>query len=188
MSTNKTPRLNMNSWVSTDYVNRNEFNDNFTTIDTEVGALKDKVGTSTVAQQITDKVGDITTLATTDKSSIVAAVNELKTKEGSDVGDLSTLTTTVKTSAVAAINENHNQIGSLSGLYNSTTNYTYTNGNLTQMQEVDSNNNVLRTTTYTYNALNKVATSVETFNGHTVTTTFNYDASGNITSTTQSYT
>lgn len=81
MSTNKTTKLNLNSWASTDYVKMSEFNDNFTTIDTEVGALKDKVGTSTVAQQITDKVGDTTTLQTTSKVP-VGAINELSSGLG----------------------------------------------------------------------------------------------------------
>jgi hypothetical protein len=77
MSTNKTTNLDMHSWVSTDLVKLNEFNDNFSTIDTEVGSLKDKVGDATVDQQITSKVGDLTELQTTDKSSVAAAINEI---------------------------------------------------------------------------------------------------------------
>lgn len=36
MSTNKTPNLNLHSWVGTDYVSRTEFNENFNTIDAEI--------------------------------------------------------------------------------------------------------------------------------------------------------
>lgn len=46
-------------------------------------------------------VGDITELTTTDKTSAVAAINEVNAA----VGDLTDLDTTVKTSVVAAINE-----------------------------------------------------------------------------------
>lgn len=48
-----------------------------------------------------DKVGDLTDLTTTDKSSAVAAINEVN----GAIGTLSSLTTTDKSSAVAAINE-----------------------------------------------------------------------------------
>lgn len=40
MSTNKTTNLNLHSWVGTDYPKRTEFNDNFGTIDNEIGILK----------------------------------------------------------------------------------------------------------------------------------------------------
>lgn len=62
-----------------------------------------------------EKVGDLTELDTTDKTNLVAAVNEVVGNVedlGDDVeeiaaaqGDLSDLTTTAKTSIVAAINE-----------------------------------------------------------------------------------
>lgn len=38
MSTNTTPNYGMHSWAGTDYVKRSEFNDNFTTIDTQMKA------------------------------------------------------------------------------------------------------------------------------------------------------
>ena len=47
------------------------------------------------------KIGDPSTLTTTDKSSLVAAINELNAK----VGDLSALETTAKSTLIAAINE-----------------------------------------------------------------------------------
>lgn len=55
----------------------------------------------TVANGINSKVGVLTNLHTTDKSTVVAAINEVADAEG----DLTTLTTTDKTSLVAAINE-----------------------------------------------------------------------------------
>lgn len=39
MSTNKTPNLNLHSWVATDYVLRTEFNENFTAIDDAIGRM-----------------------------------------------------------------------------------------------------------------------------------------------------
>jgi len=36
MSTNKTPNLNLHSWIGTDYVKRSEFNENFSIIDAEI--------------------------------------------------------------------------------------------------------------------------------------------------------
>ena len=47
------------------------------------------------------RIGSLDELPTTDKSSIVAAINE----QSDQIGDLANLTTTAKTSAVAAINE-----------------------------------------------------------------------------------
>lgn len=39
MSTNKTPVLNLHSWVGTDKFIRAEFNDNFSVIDEQVGVI-----------------------------------------------------------------------------------------------------------------------------------------------------
>lgn len=55
----------------------------------------------TVANGINSKVGVLTDLHTTDKSTVVNAINEVKDAEG----DLSSLTTSDKTNLVAAINE-----------------------------------------------------------------------------------
>ena len=48
-----------------------------------------------------EEIGDLTSLTTSEKSSVVGAVNEVV----SDIGDLSTLTTTEKSSIVGAVNE-----------------------------------------------------------------------------------
>lgn len=60
-------------------------------------------------------IGDLTNLTTTDKSSVVSAINEVDSAVGTaqssiteingDIGDLTTLTTTDKTDTVSAINE-----------------------------------------------------------------------------------
>lgn len=67
---------------------------------------------------------------------------------------------------------------------NNTITYGYdSNGNVQTVTEKDPSNNVIKTVTYTYNAVGDVATSVTIMNGKTVTTTYNYDANANITST-----
>ncbi len=73
--------------------------------------------------QLDSKIGDLSSLTTTDKSSIVAGVNEIN----GELGTLSNLTTDSKTNLVSAINEvdshtddNTTNIGTLSNL--STTN------------------------------------------------------------------
>jgi len=63
-------------------------------------------------------VGDLQDLTTTDKSSVVGAVNEVNGK-ANKIGDLTNLTTTDKTSIVNAVNEVNakgNTIGSLTNL------------------------------------------------------------------------
>jgi phosphotransferase system IIA component len=59
----------------------------------------------------------------------------------------------------------------------------YTDGNIQTVTEKDSANNVVQTVTYTYNASGDVSTSVTVKNGKTFTTNYNYDANGNIQST-----
>lgn len=54
---------------------------------------------------INQKIGDLTQLDTTDKSSLVNAVNEINGEYGDAIGDLTQLTTTDKSSLVGAINE-----------------------------------------------------------------------------------
>jgi hypothetical protein len=58
------------------------------------------------------RIGDLTTLQTTAKTSLVAAVND----DTSRIGDLTTLQTTAKTSLVAAVNDDNSRIGDLTQL------------------------------------------------------------------------
>lgn len=91
-------------------------------IDDSVIAL-DKTWSSSKINGIT---GDPSALETTDKSNLVAALNEVKEEAdeaGEDVGDLADLDTTAKSDLVAAINEvkgeaddNKDNIGALSSL------------------------------------------------------------------------
>lgn len=67
MATNKTEFLNMNDWVGTDPFKREEINANFRTLDAK-------------AKEHDDSIGDLDTLQTTDKSSLVKAVNEHTTQ------------------------------------------------------------------------------------------------------------
>lgn len=58
--------------------------------------------------QVDAKIGDLSSLTTTDTSSIVSAVNEIDKHTDTNtsaIGDLSSLTTTSKTNLVSAINE-----------------------------------------------------------------------------------
>ena len=75
--------------------------------------------------QVDSKIGDLSALTTTDKSSIVAGVNEVN----ADIGTLSSLSTTNKSNLVSAITEvdgktasNSSKIGTMSDL--TTTNKT----------------------------------------------------------------
>lgn len=108
-----------------------------------------------------------------------------------EIGDLTTLKTTAKNNIVAAINENQTNIASNAASLaeilqqnNNTFSYGYnSDGAVQTVTEKDPSNNVISTVTYTYNAVGDVATSVTVTNGKTVTTTYNYDANGNITTT-----
>jgi hypothetical protein len=92
---------------------------------------------------ISSDLGDVSTLATTDTTSVVAAINELDTRVGelldldtseitnvvgavnelqTELGEPANLTTTAKTSAVDAINEHDGEIGDLNNLQGSETN------------------------------------------------------------------
>ena len=56
MSTNKTPNLNLHSWLPTDAFSREEFNDNFAAIDTAIdtASLWTKLGTYSVDKECSD--------------------------------------------------------------------------------------------------------------------------------------
>ena len=58
-----------------------------------------------VLTTLVNTAGDLTNLSTTDKSNLVAAINEVLTTLVNTAGDLTTLSTTDKSNLVAAINE-----------------------------------------------------------------------------------
>ena len=104
------------------------------------------VATNVTEQLLTDvdKVGDLSSLTTTDKTSAVAAINEAV----SDVGDLSSLTTTDKTSAVAAINEVKSALVKPTKVAEATANQTYA-AQLTSLKSTfDNLNNVQKANAY----------------------------------------
>ena len=87
-SANKTPNINLNNWSGNERVQREDFCQDNLTIDKEVGELKTNLGNKE-------------TLTTSNKDSLVDAVNELD----KEVGDITTLTTTKKDNLVNAMNE-----------------------------------------------------------------------------------
>lgn len=87
-SANKTPNINLNNWSGNERVYREDFCQDNLTIDKEVGELKTNLGNKE-------------TLTTSNKDSLVDAVNELD----KEVGDVTTLTTTKKDNLVNAMNE-----------------------------------------------------------------------------------
>lgn len=82
------------------------------TIVPNVNCNATNVATEIMAIQPTGTIGELTDLTTTDKSSIVAAINEVN-QTVSEVGILADLTTTDKSSAVAAINEVNSTLNDL---------------------------------------------------------------------------
>lgn len=110
-SANKTPNINLSQWAGNEYVKRQDFcNDNLI-IDKEVGELKTNLGNKE-------------TLTTSNKDSLVDAVNELD----GEVGNLSNLATTKKDNTVNAINEvkaladeNKTDVGKLKATYTEVT-------------------------------------------------------------------
>lgn len=80
--------------------------------------------TDAAIKVVSDKVGDLGVLTTTDTNSIVGAINELKTAVNTadtEIGDLGTLITGAKDSLVNAINEIEGQVDALQrGTYDDT--------------------------------------------------------------------
>lgn len=93
-----------------------DFETRLTAAEADIDALEARMDTAeSDIDALEGAVGDLTQLATTDKTSLVAAINE---NEGridaleSAVGDITQLATTDKTSLVAAINENEGRLDS----------------------------------------------------------------------------
>jgi hypothetical protein len=104
LATNKTDFLHLNDWVGTDLFRREELNENFRALDAKAKEHNDRLDGHD------SSLGDITQLNTTDKSSVVNAIKEVKTQvngkaDQTVIGDLTQLNTTDKTSVVNAVNE-----------------------------------------------------------------------------------
>ena len=109
-STNKTPNIELSQYIGTDkptYLT--DYNTDMLKIDTAVHTASAKATTNET------NIGTMTNLTTTEKSSLVGAINEVNTS-ASKVGNLSSLTTSDKTSVVGAINEVDGDVGTLSSL------------------------------------------------------------------------
>lgn len=109
-STNKTPNIELSQYIGTDkptYLT--DYNTDMLKIDTAVHTASAKATTNET------NIGTMTNLTTTEKSSLVGAINEVNTSS-SKVGNLSSLTTSDKTSVVGAINEVDGDVGTLSSL------------------------------------------------------------------------
>ena len=86
------------------------------TIEDVIGHLEDLTTTNksnivAAINEVADNIGTLTDLNTTDKSNLVAAINEVNTTGGgalAKIGDLNDLQTTDKSNLVAAINEEIN--------------------------------------------------------------------------------
>lgn len=154
-SSNKTSNYNLSQYIGTDkptYLG--DYNSDMSKID---GQMKTNNSLAAAADSKADintgNIGNLSNLNTTEKQSLVGAVNEVNTKEGA-LGDLST---TDKTNLVAAVNEvnstattnsssiltNTNSIGVLNNLKTTTktslvaaVNETYENNTYSEAEQV----------------------------------------------------
>jgi len=114
-----------------------------------------EIGTALAA--LAANVGDLNDLTTTDKSSIVNAINDVVsalTTVVNNVGALASLTTTDKSSIVNAINELVNDLGTLSGALTALSGNV---GDLANLTTVDQSSIV--------NAINELVSDLGTMNG-----------------------
>lgn len=114
-STNKTTHYELNQYIGSDkptYLV--DYNQDMSKIDAGI------YGADAKAVENATNIGDLSQLTTTDKLSLVNAINEVNS-ESSSVGDLQDLTTTSKTNVVSAINEVNGKASSVGDLTNLTT-------------------------------------------------------------------
>ena len=109
-STNKTTNYELSQYVGTDkptYLG--DYNGDMLKIDTAIHGVAESVGSETSRINIIENnIGSLSSLSTTDKTSVVNAINEVDTNSKSNatnIGTLSNLTTSNKTSIVNAVNE-----------------------------------------------------------------------------------
>lgn len=136
-STNQTTHYGLSQYVGSDkptYLV--DYNQDMSKIDDAIYNVKSESDTNK------DSIGTLSDLTTTNKSSLVNAVNEVKGESGS-VGNLQDLTTTAKSSAVAAINEVNSKANTIGDLTDLTT--TTKTSAVAAINEVNSNVGVLAT-------------------------------------------
>ena len=114
-STNKTTHYELSQYIGSDkptYLV--DYNQDMSKIDAGI------YGADAKATINSTNIGDLSELTTTDKLSLVNAINEVNS-ESSVVGDLQDLTTTNKSSVVGAINEVNGKTNKIGDLTNLTT-------------------------------------------------------------------
>lgn len=109
-STNKTTNYELSQYIGTDkptYLG--DYNSDMAKIDNAIHGVAENVGTETSRINVIEgNIGTLSNLTTTDKSSVVNAINEVNgkaTQNATNTGTLSNLETTNKTTIVNAINE-----------------------------------------------------------------------------------
>lgn len=109
-STNKTTNYELSQYIGTDkptYLG--DYNSDMSKIDTAIHGVAQNVGTESARIGVIETdVGTMGNLQTTDKSSLVNAINEVNTNSNNNttnIGTLANLTTVDKTTLVNAINE-----------------------------------------------------------------------------------
>lgn len=173
-STNKTTHYELSQYIGTDkptYLT--DYNQDMDKIDTGIYAAK------SLSDINNTSIGTLSNLTTTDKTSLVGAVNEVNGKTDG-IGTLANLTTTDKTNLVGAVNEVNSNLGTLANL--TTTNKSSSVG---AINEVNTNLGTLSSLTTTdktsaVGAINEVKNIIENFNLTTFTT---YDSTQMTTST-----
>jgi YD repeat-containing protein len=132
-----------------------------------------------------DKIGILTNLTTTDKTSLVAGINEVNSHTSDAVKHV-TQADKDNWNGKANLGTFNTDINKIKALTLNTdtrsTALTYTSGNLTKVEDKDGTT-ILKTTNLSYDANSNLTTVEEIAGGTTVTTTMNYDVNGNLIST-----
>lgn len=117
-STNKTTNYELSQFIGTDKPTfLGDYNSDMGKIDNAIHTNATAIsGASSDISLINNNIGTLSSLDTTDKTSVVNAINEVKgnaTTNATNIGTLSNLETTNKTTVVNAINELVNARGTL---------------------------------------------------------------------------
>ena len=174
-STNKTTYFNLSQYIGTDkptYLG--DYNVDMLAIDTTLHGIK------TTADTCALNLGDINNLNTTNKTNIVAALNEVNSL-ALGIGTLANLNTTDKASVVNAINEVNNKANTIGLLTNlSTTEKSSIVGSINEVNGKIGNLSSLNTTNKNnaISAINEVNTKTDSISSYFNVN--NYNALSNI--------
>ena len=169
-STNKTTNLELSQYIGTDkptYLG--DYNSDMLKIDTASGTLGNAIQTVAGNLQTTNSnIGTLSSLQTTDKTSIVNAVNEVNTNTGTNstnIGTLSNLTTTNKTTVVNAINEVNTNLKNI----NLTTFNTFSDSQMTASHGSVNHGSSITVATNSDGSLAKIYGSIVLYTGTGIT-------------------